>query len=63
MYFRFYFPTYPVNCAEVDSFSKIETLIKATVISSWKCNHKFTSTLVGSVNLGQTRQRKTHDEL
>ena len=47
------FGTYPINCAEVHSFSKIETLIEATVISSWKGDHKLSGTLIGSINLGE----------
>lgn len=43
--------TYPVNSTEVNSFSKIKTLVKTTMVGSWKCNHKLSSTLVSSVNL------------
>lgn len=42
---------YPVHCAEVDSFSKIETLVETTVVSSRKSDNKLPSTLVGSIDL------------
>lgn len=52
-----HFGTYPVHGAEVDSFSKVEALVEAAVVSSGKGDHKLPSTLVGSVHLGgQTGQ-------
>lgn len=52
-----WFGTYPVDGAEVDSFSKVEALVEAAVISSGKGDHKLPSTLVGPVHLGgQTGQ-------
>lgn len=53
------FGTYPIDGAEVHSFSKVEALVEAAVISSGKGDHKLPSTLVGSVHLGgQTGQRQ-----
>lgn len=43
--------TYPINSAEVNSLSKIKTLVETTVIGSWKCDHKLPSTLICSINL------------
>lgn len=43
--------SYPVQCTEVDSFSKVETLIEATVVSSWKSDDKLACTLVRAINL------------
>lgn len=43
--------TYPVCSAEVYSFSKVISLIEATVVGSGEGDDKFTSTLVGAYNL------------
>lgn len=43
--------SYPVQCTEVDSFGKVETLIEATVVSSWKSDDKLACTLVCAINL------------
>lgn len=42
---------YPVHCAEVDCFSKVETLVEATVIRSGESDHKLASALVGTIDL------------
>lgn len=47
------FGTHPIHGAEVHSFSKIKALIEAAVISSWKGDHKLSSTLIGPINLGE----------
>lgn len=43
--------THPINSAEVNGLSKIETLIETAVVGSWKRDHKLPSTLISSVNL------------
>lgn len=50
---------YPVHCAEVDSFSKIETLVETTVVSSRKSDNKLPSTLVGSIDLVISKTEST----
>lgn len=43
--------TYPICGAEVDCFSKVISLIEATVVGSRKGNYKLTSTLVSAYDL------------
>lgn len=50
--------TYPVHSAEVDRLSKVEALIEATVVGSRKRDDKLTSTLVCSVNLKDSRDKR-----
>lgn len=42
---------YPIHCAEVDSFSKVEPLVETAVVRSRKSDNKLPGTLVGSKNL------------
>lgn len=49
--------TYPIDCAEVHSFSKIEPLIEATVVSPGEGDDKLSSTLVGSIHLGEETEK------
>lgn len=50
--------SYPVQCTEVDSFSEVETLIKATVVSSRKSDDKLACTLVGAINLIKCKKNR-----
>lgn len=56
------FGTHPIHGAEVHSFSKIKALIEAAVISSWKGDHKLSSTLIGPINLGENRYHQVKAE-
>lgn len=47
----FFLNSYPVHCAKVDSFSKVETLVESTVISSGERDDKLACTLVGTIDL------------
>lgn len=42
---------YPICSAEVDSFSKVVSLIETTVIGSRKSDDKLSRTLIGSYDL------------
>lgn len=54
--------SHPVHCTEVHSFSKVEALVKSTVISSWKSDDKLASTLVGAIDL-VLRKKKHYSSL
>ena len=43
--------SYPVHGTEVDSFSKVETLVESTVIRSGEGDDKLACTLVGAIDL------------
>ena len=51
--------SYPIHCTEVDSFSKVETLVESTVVSSGKGDDEFACTLVGAIDLMKRKDRKT----
>lgn len=42
---------YPVHGAEVNSFSKVETLVESTVVSSWESDDELARTLISAIDL------------
>ena len=50
--------TYPVSKGEVDSLSKIESLVETSMIGSGKGDHKLTFTLVSTYNLFEAERRE-----
>lgn len=55
--------SYPVHCTEVDSFSKVETLVESAVVSSGKSDDKFTCTLVGAIDLVKRKKGQKNYKL
>lgn len=49
--------SYPVHGAEVDRFSKVETLVEPTVVSSGEGDDKLTCTLVSAIDLPLTNKQ------
>lgn len=47
---------HPIYCAKVDSFGKVEALVEAAVICSWKSDDELSCALIGSVNLKAKEQ-------
>lgn len=43
--------SYPVHGAKVDSFSKVEALVKSTMVGSGEGDDKLTRALIGAINL------------
>ena len=43
--------TYPVSGTEVDSLSKVISLVEASMIGPWEGDHKLASTLIRTYNL------------
>lgn len=52
---------HPVHGAEVNSFSKVETLVESTVVSSGESDDELACTLVGAVDLQISRKREIYD--
>ena len=50
--------SYPVHGTEVDSFSKVETLVESTVIRSGESDDKLACTLVGTIDLPLVRKER-----
>lgn len=50
--------SYPVHGTEVYSFSEVETLVEAAVVSSGKSDDKLASALIGPIDLVKSRLGK-----
>lgn len=55
--------SYPVQCTEVDSFSKVEALIEAAVVSPGKSDDKLACALVGAINLIKSKKKHKNYKL
>lgn len=51
MLLRDFKSSYPVHGAEVDSLSKVEALVKSTVVGSRESDDKLASALIGAIDL------------